>query len=76
MTTHTKAHQPATAAEPRTARTRQAGRAVRCAVIVAAGKGTRLVGGHDDPKPLQPLVGVPLIRRVMVSAAKAGIERF
>ncbi len=45
-------------------------------MIVAAGKGTRLEGGDDIPKPLQRVVRVPLIARVMRSAAQAGIRRF
>jgi len=48
---------------------------VSTAVIVAAGMGTRL-GKGKLPKPLMPLVGVPLIARVMDSAAKAGIVHF
>jgi CDP-L-myo-inositol myo-inositolphosphotransferase len=77
MTTHIQAHQPAPIAEPpRAARARASDPTPRCAVIVAAGKGARLVAEHEDPKPLQPLAGVPLIRRVMVCAAKAGIEHF
>lgn len=49
---------------------------LRTAVIVAGGMGTRL--GREDarPKPLRPLVGVPLIKRVMASAASAGIRKF
>jgi choline kinase len=49
---------------------------VRTAVIVAAGKGGRLVAPDAPPKPLLPVVGVPLVRRVMAAAAKAGIRRF
>ncbi|RJQ55344.1 MAG: hypothetical protein C4530_16195 [Desulfobacteraceae bacterium] len=45
------------------------------AVIVAAGMGTRFNGG-EMPKPLLPVVGMPMIARVMASAAKAGIRRF
>jgi len=48
---------------------------VSTALIVAAGMGTRL-GGDTLPKPLMPLIGAPLIARVMASAAKAGISRF
>jgi len=48
---------------------------VSTAVIVAAGLGSRL-GADALPKPLQPLVGSPIIARVMASAAKAGISRF
>ncbi|MFQ5428204.1 MAG: NTP transferase domain-containing protein [Thermodesulfobacteriota bacterium] len=51
------------------------GRRVRTAVIVAAGLGTRL-GPDELPKPLRPLAGVPVIARVMDSAARAGIRRF
>jgi CDP-L-myo-inositol myo-inositolphosphotransferase len=50
--------------------------AVSTAVIVAAGKGSRLHDVGKIPKPLMPIVGVPLIARVMASAAKAGIRRF
>ena len=46
------------------------------AVIVAAGRGRRLAASGDLPKPLVPVVGVPLIARVMASAAKAGVRRF
>jgi len=47
---------------------------ITTAVIVAAGFGNRL---KEAPiKPLMPLVGVPLIRRVMWSGHKAGIRRF
>ncbi len=60
------------------------GQAVSTALIVAAGLGTRLEGGEGGrgvaggsmPKPLRPLVGVPVIARVMDSGAKAGIRRF
>jgi CDP-L-myo-inositol myo-inositolphosphotransferase len=45
------------------------------AVIVAAGKGERLLD-TEFPKPLVSLVGVPLIGRVMASAARAGIDKF
>ncbi len=48
---------------------------VRTAVIVAAGMGSRLAS-EEVPKPLSPLVGVPLIGRVMASGAQAGIRRF
>jgi choline kinase/phosphatidylglycerophosphate synthase len=50
--------------------------AVLTAVIVAAGKGTRLGSDRPVPKPLTPVAGVPLIARVMACAAKAGIRRF
>lgn len=47
---------------------------ITTAVIVAAGFGSRL---KEAPiKPLMPLVGVPLIRRVIWSSYKAGIRRF
>ncbi len=49
---------------------------VSTAVIVAAGKGSRLSLDQETPKPLVPIVGVPLIARVMANAAKAGIGRF
>ncbi len=53
------------------------GAQVSTAVIVAAGLGTRMEGYEEgaDPKPLLPLVGVPIIGRVMAGAARAGISR-
>lgn len=51
------------------------GKTISAAVIVAAGKGGRLHGA-GVPKPLVPLVGVPLIGRVMADAARAGINKF
>lgn len=55
---------------------RTEGRTVTTAVIVAAGRGTRLAADEAPPKPLVPLVGVPLVKRVMRAAARAGITRF
>jgi len=49
---------------------------VTTAVIVAAGLGSRLGAADELPKPLRPVVGVPLIARVMACAARAGIRRF
>ncbi len=49
---------------------------VTTAVIVAAGIGRRLRSTDDRPKPLVPVAGVPLVQRVMASAAKSGIRRF
>jgi len=46
------------------------------AVILAAGKGTRLRESDDAlPKPLHTVGGVPLIKRVLLSLAAAGIKR-
>ncbi len=49
---------------------------ITTAVILAAGMGTRLFNDGDTPKPLLPVAGVPMIARVMESAAKVGIQRF
>ncbi len=47
------------------------------AVIIAAGMGSRLRGyGADLPKPLVPLAGVPLLKRAILSAMRAGISEF
>ncbi|MFQ5880997.1 MAG: NTP transferase domain-containing protein [Candidatus Methylomirabilales bacterium] len=44
-------------------------------LILAAGRGSRLsTPGH--PKPLIPLLGVPLIERVILTAHKAGLTHF
>jgi choline kinase len=49
---------------------------IRQAVILAAGKGTRLRVTDDDlPKPLQVVGGVPLIKRTIQSLAAAGISK-
>jgi choline kinase len=46
------------------------------AVILAAGKGTRLRASDADlPKPLQRVGGVPLVKRVIGSLADAGVRR-
>jgi len=44
------------------------------AIILAAGKGTRLVKGFDFPKPLKRVGGVPLIVRVLRSLDRAGVD--
>lgn len=44
-------------------------------LIIAAGKGTRL-RAKGDSKPLTPILGVPLIERVIVSAMEAGVKEF
>ncbi|MBS1118849.1 MAG: uncharacterized protein H6Q90_1077 [Deltaproteobacteria bacterium] len=49
---------------------------IRQAVILAAGKGTRLRASDDDlPKPLHRVAGVPLIKRTILTLAKAGVNR-
>ena len=47
------------------------------AVILAAGKGTRLRGSDDlaPPKPLMVVDGVALIKRTIMTLAEAGIRR-
>lgn len=44
------------------------------AVILAAGKGERLVNGFAFPKPLKRVAGTPLIVRVLRNLERAGIE--
>ena len=49
---------------------------VKCAVILAAGFGSRLrLNEPGSPKPLQRIAGIPLLVRVLRSLAAAGIER-
>ncbi|MCA9601845.1 MAG: NTP transferase domain-containing protein [Polyangiales bacterium] len=43
------------------------------AVILAAGKGERLVNGFDFPKPLKRVAGVPLIVRILRNLEAAGV---
>ena len=45
----------------------------RRAIILAAGRGERLVNGYDYPKPLQLVRGVPLIVRVMRGLERSGV---
>jgi 1L-myo-inositol 1-phosphate cytidylyltransferase / CDP-L-myo-inositol myo-inositolphosphotransferase len=49
---------------------------IKTAVILAAGMGTRLFNGGQTPKSLLPLVGMPIMARVMATAFRAGIRRF
>ncbi len=49
----------------------------RCAVILAAGEGSRLFGGEGLPKPLTPLLGLTLAERCMaLFHRELGIDRF
>lgn len=44
------------------------------AIILAAGRGERLVNGYAYPKPLKQVLGVPLIERVMRNLRDAGVD--
>jgi 1L-myo-inositol 1-phosphate cytidylyltransferase len=44
------------------------------AIILAAGRGERLVNGFDFPKPLKRVCGVPLIVRVLRSLERSGVR--
>jgi 1L-myo-inositol 1-phosphate cytidylyltransferase / CDP-L-myo-inositol myo-inositolphosphotransferase len=47
------------------------------AVIIAAGRGSRLKGKYADvPKPLVPVAGVGLLKRTILTAKRAGITDF
>ena len=47
----------------------------RKCLVIAAGRGSRLASG-GLPKPLFPLLGLPLIERTIVTAKRAGLEEF
>jgi choline kinase len=47
---------------------------MRRAIILAAGKGERLVSGMSFPKPLKRVGGLPLIVRAIRNLERAGIE--
>ncbi len=47
---------------------------VKC-LVLAAGKGSRLAN-RGDSKPLVSLLGLPLVERVILTAAKSGISEF
>ncbi len=44
-------------------------------LIIAAGKGSRLQQ-RGDSKPLIPILGIPLIERVIRAAIEAGADEF
>ena len=44
-------------------------------LIIAAGKGSRL-HQRGDSKPLVPILGIPLIERVIRDAMEAGADEF
>src|SRR6185295_19873608 len=47
------------------------------AVILAAGRGTRLGAlTHDRPKPMIPICGEPLLEHIVTGLRHAGISRF
>ncbi len=46
---------------------------VRRAIILAAGRGSRLVTGETIPKPLKPVGGVPLLVRILRTLQDEGI---
>lgn len=46
------------------------------AVIIAAGKGSRLNGHTELPKPLVSVAGLGLLKRTILTATRAGISRF
>lgn len=51
--------------------------AITKAVIIAAGKGSRLEGyKNGTPKPLVEVGGMPLIKRVILAAKKIGVTEF
>lgn len=43
-------------------------------ILLAAGRGSRLVAGGEVPKPLVPVCGEPLIVRVLRAYAEAGVR--
>ena len=48
---------------------------IKTGVIIAAGQGTRLADGSHLPKPLRKVGGLTLLKRIILSAHKAGLER-
>ncbi len=48
-------------------------REVKRAIILAAGRGTRLVSQEEFPKPLKPVSGVPLLVRILRTLQSEGI---
>lgn len=48
---------------------------VETALIIAAGRGSRLDDGSRVPKPLRELCGLTLLRRTILSVARAGVKK-
>jgi len=49
---------------------------VETGLIIAAGAGTRLAKGKDrTPKPLRKVSGVPLLKRIILTAHKGGLKK-
>jgi histidinol-phosphate aminotransferase len=44
------------------------------AIVLAAGRGSRLVAEHEHPKPLKPVAGVPLLVRILRTLQTEGIR--
>ncbi len=44
------------------------------AIVLAAGRGSRLVGERELPKPLKPVAGVPLLVRILRTLQAEGIR--
>ncbi|HLD46024.1 MAG TPA: NTP transferase domain-containing protein [bacterium] len=44
-------------------------------LIIAAGAGTRLADETQVPKPLRKVAGLPLLKRIILTAAKAGLTK-
>jgi CDP-L-myo-inositol myo-inositolphosphotransferase len=54
-----------------------AGEPPKALVILAAGMGSRIrVDGQEAPKPLVNVGGLPLLKRAILTANRAGVERF
>jgi histidinol-phosphate aminotransferase len=49
-------------------------RSIDRAIVLAAGRGSRLVSGAPYPKPLKPVAGVPLLVRILRGLATQGIR--
>ncbi|HTU46034.1 MAG TPA: sugar phosphate nucleotidyltransferase [Bryobacteraceae bacterium] len=50
---------------------------IRRAVILAAGKGTRMGAiAHETPKPMLPILGKPMLEHILERLAAAGFDRF
>ena len=43
-------------------------------IVLAAGLGSRLVAGREYPKPLQPVLGVPLLVRILRTLQAEGVR--
>ena len=49
-------------------------RNIQRAIVLAAGRGSRLVAGKGHPKPLEPVAGTALLVRILKTLSSEGVR--